>query len=184
MALTRSENMARIRAKNTRPEKLLRSALWKKGLRYRIHSKTPVGRPDVVFPDPMVAVFIDGCFWHGCADHYVRPRTKIEFWATKLKTNVLRDCRQTLELEALGWKVVRIWEHEVFEGLSSVVERIERAAKEDGYRKRPSWRVIKVEVLDEDKDIERRHLISLRNPDSVRVTEGKRSTKKWKRPGK
>ena len=66
MRLSRSEQMARICGAHTRPEVLLRAALWGHGLRYRLHAKTPVGRPDILFPGSKVAVFIDGCFWHGC----------------------------------------------------------------------------------------------------------------------
>ncbi|HYO69174.1 MAG TPA: very short patch repair endonuclease, partial [Archangium sp.] len=87
MGLTRSEQMSRIRGKDTSPERLLRSALWRAGLRFRLQSRTPYGRPDVVFSKARVAVFIDGCFWHGCPDHYVRPRTRNDFWSSKLLEN-------------------------------------------------------------------------------------------------
>lgn len=87
------------RSQHTRPEVLLRQALWRAGLRYRLHTRTPVGRPDIVFPRQKVAIFIDGCFWHGCPEHYVRPRSRPEFWAAKLLTNFERDHRQTRELE-------------------------------------------------------------------------------------
>src|SRR5262245_58811764 len=115
VALTRSEQMARIRGRNTTPELLLRRLLWEAGLRYRLHAKTPAGRPDIAFPQSRVAVFIDGCFWHGCPDHYVRPRSSSEFWSRKLAENVRRDATQTRRLEALGWRVCRFWEHEIFE---------------------------------------------------------------------
>ena len=74
--------------------------------------------------EPQSAVFVDGCFWHGCPDHYVRPRTKNEFWDAKLKENVDRDRRQTVELTQLGWRVVRVWEHQVWEELDDTVEAI------------------------------------------------------------
>src|SRR4051812_21964937 len=115
MALTRSEQMARIRGVNTTPELRLRARLWSTGLRYRLHLRTPAGRPDLVIPGAQVAVYIDGCQWHGCPKHYVRPRSKDEFWAAKLHENVARDLRQTQQLEALGWRVLRFWEHEVWE---------------------------------------------------------------------
>ena len=105
----RSRMMSRIRGRNTRPERRLRQALWAAGLRYRKHAKTPVGRPDLVFVGPRVAVFVDGCFWHGCPRHYVRPRSRTDFWSRKLRENVDRDRRQTLELHVRGWTVVRIW---------------------------------------------------------------------------
>src|SRR5215211_8176900 len=105
--------MARVKGKNTSPERILRSALWRNGLRYRLDYKVPAGRPDIVFPGPKVAVFVDGCFWHGCPAHYSRPRSQQEFWSEKLAANVERDRRQTLELESRGWRVVRVWEHEI-----------------------------------------------------------------------
>ena len=116
MGMTRSENMARIHSSDTRPEVILRHALWRAGLRYRLNAKTPSGRADLVFRRGQLAVFVDGCFWHGCPDHYVRPRNREHFWAKKLRENVARDRRQTVTLEALGWRVYRIWEHDVQTG--------------------------------------------------------------------
>jgi DNA mismatch endonuclease (patch repair protein) len=182
MGISRSENMSRIRGKNTKPELIFRSALWAAGLRYRLHAKTPVGRPDVVFPGPRVAVFIDGGFWHGCPEHYVRPRSRDEFWSAKLDENLSRDRRQTLELEKLGWRVVRVWEHEVFENLKELVELVREAVQAKGWTPRPSWRVRRVEAIDETGDFERRHLELLRDPARQRAVEQKRNTKKWKRP--
>jgi DNA mismatch endonuclease (patch repair protein) len=172
--------MSRIRGKNTEPEFLLRSAVWKRGLRYRLHASTPVGRPDLVFPGRQVAVFIDGCFWHGCPDHYVRPRSRDEFWGAKLRENVDRDRRQTLALEALGWRVVRVWEHEVFEQLVEVTDRTVRAVSATEWIPDETWRVVRVDTLP-TMDMERRHLEDLRDPARTRTVEQKRSTRKWKR---
>ena len=182
VSLTRSQNMARIRAKNTKPELLLRKALWAAGLRYRKHAKTPVGRPDIVFLGPRVAVFIDGCFWHGCPHHYVRPRSKTEFWSAKLEENVRRDVRQTLELESLGWNVCRFWEHEVFEELPTVVQRVSDAVETGRTNHVPEWRVFEVEPIDEAGDFERRHQLRLRYPETTQFVEQKRHTRKWRRP--
>lgn len=117
----RSANMSRIRGTNTQPELLLRKALWTKGLRYRLHSKIEGIRPDIVFKTNRLAVFVDGCFWHGCPLHYVRPRSKPEFWADKLRANTVRDQIQTLRLIEDGWMVLRFWEHEIKSGLEQVV---------------------------------------------------------------
>jgi len=76
MDLTRSENMRRIRSTGTGPERLLATALETRGLRFDPQGRTPVGRPDLVDADGRLAVFIDGCFWHGCPDHYVRPGSR------------------------------------------------------------------------------------------------------------
>lgn len=124
--MSRSENMARIRGGNTKPELLLRRALWRAGLRYRVSPKGVVGRPDIVFPRRRIAVFIDGCFWHGCPQHYVRPKTRPDFWIRKLKENTTRDSFQTSELERSGWRVVRVWEHVLDVALETVATEIYR----------------------------------------------------------
>jgi DNA mismatch endonuclease (patch repair protein) len=104
--------MARVRSKNTDAELALRRSLWGMGLRYRLHSKLP-GTPDIVFRGPKLAVFIDGCFWHGCPVHYSEPASNVEFWKAKRARNATRDARVDAELHAAGWTVLRIWEHEV-----------------------------------------------------------------------
>lgn len=168
-------------SKNTRPELLLRQALWQAGLRYRLHSRTPHGRPDVVFPGPRVAVFIDGCFWHGCPEHYVRPRTNNAFWAQKLLQNFERDHRQTVALEQDGWTVVRVWEHEVYEQLGSLVERVRAALPGGSGTPAPSMHVVEVEVLDETGSLERRILRNVRDPEQTDIVIRQRTTRKWAR---
>ncbi|MCB9789036.1 MAG: very short patch repair endonuclease [Deltaproteobacteria bacterium] len=181
MPLSRSEQMSRIRGKDTTPERRLRSALWAAGLRYRLHARTPIGRPDVVFAGRRVAVFIDGCFWHGCPYHYVRPRSRAGFWAAKLASNVARDRRQTLALEELGWSVVRVWEHEVRDDLPVAVARVQAAV--DGCPGvREAWRVVRVEVVDIGTDQERRYLEALRDAAMTRTEEGRRITEKRRLP--
>lgn len=181
MGLTRSEQMSRIRGKDTSPEKLLRSALWRAGIRYRLQSRTPHGRPDVVFTKAKVAVFIDGCFWHGCPDHYVRPRTRNEFWSSKLLENVERDRRQTLRLEAEGWRVCRFWEHQIFESLPQVLETIRTALQDGEWTPGTTWRVVQVDALPGEGDLEERWLEELREQAPQRSLVARRSTKKWKR---
>lgn len=180
--LTRSEQMSRIRGRDTRPEQLLRSALWAAGLRYRLQVQTPGGRADLAFPGARVVVLVDGCFWHGCPRHYVRPRSREEFWAGKLAQNVGRDRRQTLELEAQGWRVVRLWEHQIFEDLEAAVQRVRDAVACAGELTPDDWRVVRVEALDADGRTERRHLERLRDPDQRRFEDGPRVTAKWSRP--
>jgi DNA mismatch endonuclease, patch repair protein len=124
----RSLCMSRIRGRNTRPEIVLRTALWSLGLRYRLHFPIP-GKPDVAFPRQRVAVFVDGCFWHGCPEHSVKPKTNSAFWTDKLRKNVARDRRNELELAELGWTFVRFWEHELDQSpedcAASVLARLE-----------------------------------------------------------
>src|SRR5262245_41107618 len=100
--------MSRIRGKDTAPELALRHALWHRGLRYRKSVRVLGVRPDLTFLRAKLAVFVDGCFWHGCPEHYVRPRSESRaFWASKLRNNTDRDERQTRALEEQGWTVVR-----------------------------------------------------------------------------
>jgi len=177
--------MSRIRSRDTGPELRLRRALWAGGLRYRLHATTPVGRPDLVFPGPRVAVFVDGCFWHGCPEHYVRPRSRTDFWTGKLRANIDRDRRQTLELENQGWRVVRLWEHTVYEALPDAVEVVRLAVQQRSSPPVPPptcWRVVLVEALDKTGDQERRHLEDLRDPEIRRFIDQPRHTRKWKRP--
>lgn len=115
--------MSRVRSKNTGPEMRLRTALWAAGLRYRVHPDMP-GRPDLAFLGPMVAVFVDGCFWHGCPIHGAIPATRSGWWEDKLAGNVVRDRAVQDELQLAGWKVLRFWEHEVKEDLSRIVHDV------------------------------------------------------------
>jgi len=121
--------MSRIQGNNTKPEVLLRKALWNKGLRYRLNYKI-TGKPDLVFPSKKVAVFVDGCFWHRCPDHYVSPKTRAQFWEAKIQGNVERDKKNNASLENAGWKVVRIWEHEINEDLDLCVTKIGELLKQ------------------------------------------------------
>lgn len=104
------------RRADTRPERALRSVLHGSGLRYRTDHPVIVGgrkiRADVVFTRARVAVFVDGCFWHSCPEHGTTPRTNVEYWVPKLQRNVHRDATTQAALEAEGWLVVRVWEHE------------------------------------------------------------------------
>lgn len=160
MGLNRSEQMSRIRSRHTTPERILRSALWAAGLRYRLYVRTLAGRPDVVFPKQKLAVFVDGCFWHGCPDHYAFPRTRRDFWSAKLKANVQRDQHQTRKLRSAGWAVLRFWEHEVYERIEAVVDDV-GGALAGACAARATWRVVAVDVLDATADVERMHLVTV-----------------------
>jgi len=93
----------------------LRRELHRIGLRYRVNRPVLPGvrrRADVVFTPARVAVFVDGCFWHGCPSHGTRPKANADWWAAKLAGNVARDRDTDARLDAAGWRVVRVWEHE------------------------------------------------------------------------
>ncbi len=108
----RSYCMSKIRSKNTKPEILIRKLLWSQGLRYRLHYSLP-GKPDIVFVSSKLAVFVDGCFWHGCPEHCNRSKTNTRFWDTKIRSNIERDKKNKTLLKSMGWKVLRFWEHEI-----------------------------------------------------------------------
>jgi DNA mismatch endonuclease (patch repair protein) len=133
--MTRSEQMARIKSKDTRPELQLRRALWAAGLRYRLVSRLP-GRPDIVIRRASLAIFVDGCFWHACPDHYRVPATNSDYWKAKRARNEARDRRVDKELQAKGWRVLRVWEHEVKDELEGVVDRIRTAVRSVPTRER------------------------------------------------
>jgi DNA mismatch endonuclease (patch repair protein) len=107
----RSRMMAGIRGKDTRPEMLLRSGLHAMGWRYRLHGRDIAGRPDLVFPGRRALIFANGCFWHGHDCHLFKwPKTRPEFWRTKIESNIERDRRVLTRLETEGWRVAEVWE--------------------------------------------------------------------------
>lgn len=125
----RSKVMAAIRSRDTSPEIRLRRALWARGLRYRIHyGKEKV---DIAFPARRLAVFVDGCFWHGCPLHSHLPKSNEGYWHPKLARNMERDRAKEERLRAEGWRVLRVWEHEL-DRLDSLVGDIASAL--DGSR--------------------------------------------------
>jgi len=122
--------MKKVRQRGTSAELALRRALHARGLRYRLHVpllSKPRRVADIVFPGPRVAVFVDGCFWHGCPQHGTWPKRNADFWREKIETNRARDADTNRRLEALGWKVVRIWAHE---DPGEAAERIARIVEE------------------------------------------------------
>jgi len=110
----RSKNMRAIKSSGNRStEKRLIVLLKKSGLKgWRRHPNLN-GKPDFVFPKQRIAVFVDGCFWHGCKKHFTIPTTNRKFWLKKIQNNMKRDKTVSSELRKSGWKVVRVWEHEV-----------------------------------------------------------------------
>lgn len=178
--MSRSQQMAAIRGKDTAPENLLRRRLWQMGLRYRLHFRTPVGLADLAFPRQRLAVFVDGCFWHGCPDHYVPPRSSRSFWSRKLRENVGRDQRQTERLQAQEWRVLRFWEHEVFVNPELVADAIAKTLRGEVLLRGLEPRVIEVAFLDEGGVRERRWLQSLCPVRDLGSIVRERSTAKWK----
>ncbi|MCX4666986.1 very short patch repair endonuclease [Streptomyces sp. NBC_01381] len=124
--------MSRQRSRDTKPEVAVRRLLHAAGLRYRLQRRVPgMARNtiDIAFPGPRVAVFIDGCFWHGCPEHATYPKANSQFWHEKINKNAGRDARTTAHLESLGWTVLRFWEHEKPEQVATQVEAVLQSAK-------------------------------------------------------
>lgn len=110
--MTRSFNMSQIRSKNTKPEEIVRKYLFAQGLRYRKNDKRYPGHPDIVLPKYKTVIFVHGCFWHlhkGCSRAKL-PTSNVEFWRKKLSANAERDIKEKNELEAIGWRVLVVWE--------------------------------------------------------------------------
>ncbi|MFF0671672.1 very short patch repair endonuclease [Streptomyces tendae] len=120
----RRRNMQAIRSRDTKPERLVRRLVHAQGLRFRVAARPlPELRrtADMVFRPARVAVFIDGCYWHGCPEHYVPPKTNQGYWSEKVLRNVERDRDTDQQLRAAGWLVLRFWEHESAEECSHTV---------------------------------------------------------------
>lgn len=130
--------MARTRQKDTDPELRLRRELYKHGLRYRVGYavlKKPRRLADVAFPRLKIAIFVDGCFWHGCPQHASWPKQNARFWREKIERNIGRDTDTNERLRALGWKVARVWEHEPVEvAARKIIELVQSKQAPDDKR--------------------------------------------------
>lgn len=128
--LSTSARMSQQATRDTGPELLLRRELHRLGLRYRVDHALP-GMPrrraDVLFTRAKVAVFVDGCFWHGCPQHKTAPATNAAWWSAKLARNIERDRDTDGHLSSLGWTVLRVWEHENMQQGAADIERVVRS---------------------------------------------------------
>lgn len=126
----RSKNMAAIRSSNNKSTELRLVELlrkyhvkgWKRGSRF-------YGKPDFVFSKNKITVFVDGCFWHGCKESFILPKTNRKFWKQKIERNMERDRQVSKLLRKEGWKVIRIWEHEIKKKPEITMRKIENALK-------------------------------------------------------
>jgi DNA mismatch endonuclease (patch repair protein) len=127
---TRSQIMRAVKSKGARStERKLRAALVASGVRgWRMHADQLPGKPDFIFPEKMLVVFVDGCFWHGCSKCYRRPNSSQTYWDAKVAGNMTRDKKRRAELKKQGWKVLRFWEHEVKKSASGAAIKIKKAA--------------------------------------------------------
>jgi len=133
----RSHIMSCIHSKDTRIEILLRRELWRRGYRYRVHYSLP-GKPDIVFIRERVAIFCDGCFWHGCPNCFRPPKSNESYWGPKIRKNRERAKKYNEILQSRGWTVLRFWEHEILDDSSSIILKIEKKLGEIGNGK--TWK--------------------------------------------
>lgn len=122
-----SRRMAKVRQTGTDAELALRREMHRIGLRYRIEYevlKKPRRVADIAFPGRKIAIFVDGCFWHGCPEHATWPKQNAEFWRQKIEANRQRDADTSARLQALGWTALRFWSHESPVKAAKVVARV------------------------------------------------------------
>jgi len=128
------------KSRDTSPELALRHELFKRGMRYRVGFAPLPGvrrSVDIAFPAVHVAVMVDGCFWHGCPEHYRTPKSHTDYWQQKVARNQERDTDTTHRLTDAGWTVLRFWEHEPLPEVADVVEQVVAAARQTPLKPKP-----------------------------------------------
>ena len=120
----RSEIMSTVRSKNSKIEVDFRKAIWKAGFRYRKNPTKYFGKPDIVLPKHKTVIFIDSCFWHGCKKHCRIPAVRRNYWMQKISKNVARDKEVVRHYKKQGWKIFRIWEHNLQKKTEKIISRI------------------------------------------------------------
>jgi len=121
---TRSHIMASIKSKNTSPEIKIFKELKRKGIYFQKHYKRACGSPDIAIPHKKIAIFIDGDFWHGFRYPIWRERLNSNFWNNKIENNRIRDKRNHSKLRRSGWKVLRVWEHDIENNMDDTINKI------------------------------------------------------------
>lgn len=109
----RRKNMQAIRSSNTKMEKFVAKELWTRGYRFRKNVKDLIGKPDIAIKKYKVVIFLDSCFWHGCKEHFIFPKSNTEYWMSKISRNIQRDQQVNDYYSKSGWHILRVWEHEV-----------------------------------------------------------------------
>ena len=120
----RSEIMSKIKSKDTKIEIEFRKAIWKAGFRYRKNSKGYFGKPDLVLKKYKTVIFVDSCFWHGCKKHCRLPATRKKYWTDKIERNKKRDKEVNRYYKKIGWRIVRVWEHNINKNFSRTIDKI------------------------------------------------------------
>ncbi|OGF62628.1 hypothetical protein A2662_03775 [Candidatus Giovannonibacteria bacterium RIFCSPHIGHO2_01_FULL_45_33] len=124
----RSRNMTAIRSTDNKTTEIEFIKCFKKNkiAGWRRHVRGVLGSPDFIFPKRKLAVFVDGCFWHGCKQHCILPKSNKKYWLPKIENNSRRDLRNRAKLRRRGWKVIRIWEHEIKKNPEKIIVKIKR----------------------------------------------------------
>ena len=122
-----SRNLSRVKRRDTKPEIALRRELHRRGLRFRVDYGGVPGHPDVAFTRAKIAVYVDGCFWHGCDIHGAIPKNNAEWWRAKIERNRARDAEVSEQLRRLGWLVLRYWAHDDVDEIADEIEETWRA---------------------------------------------------------
>lgn len=119
----RSLTMSKIRSKWTGHEKRIHNYLKGLKIKHKMHPKIS-GNPDIIVFNKKTAIFLHGCFWHKCPKHYIAPKTNVEYWSPKIEANIKRDLKNIKSLRKGGWKIKRIWEHDIRNGFEKSLEKI------------------------------------------------------------
>lgn len=126
----RSWIMSRIRSKDTKVENSLAKKLRESCIPFKRYPKI-LGNPDFIVGKKTL-IFVDGCFWHGCPRHYIEPKSKKKFWIKKIKNNISRDTKVRKELRKMGYKVIRLWEHQIENSVMRCIKRVDKSYKQNG----------------------------------------------------
>lgn len=123
----RSAIMRLVKSNETALERAFRHQLWKRGVRYRKNNPSLFGKPDISIINKNVVVFVDSCFWHGCSKHARLPKSNENYWMNKIEKNKKRDVEVSNFYKIKGWKIIRVWEHQIKNSLEKTVESIASA---------------------------------------------------------
>ena len=125
----RSEIMRAVKSRDSKIELEFRRALWRHGFRYRKNAKNYFGKPDIVLKRYKTVIFIDSCFWHGCAEHLRMPTSRQDYWVKKIERNKKRDSEVNDYYQNSGWTVLRLWEHDVVKDLENAINKTVNSLK-------------------------------------------------------
>ena len=166
--------MSHNRANNTGPELAMRHVLWRCGFRYRVNDHRFPGSPDIVLPKYKTVIFINGCFWHGHKDckYYTVPKTNTDFWVAKVARNRVRDQEKWRQLEALGWRVIIVWECQLKKSnLEATIERVVAEIIHNGeayHLEREARREARLTYMQNQKDKKEKERTLLREVKTLR----------------